>query len=506
MRRPTLSRTVLLRGAAALLALALLAGAAVTSRVIGLDLDRRQGFPHERHARLFPVCTGCHEGIESGDSASFFPSPQMCASCHDGENQERVAWSGPEARPSNLRFTHPRHMAGLRDTTLQCQSCHTESGAGRMDVRRVVVGQCLSCHQHRATSHYLDAKCETCHVPLARTAFSAERILTLPEPSDHEAQDFLTKGHGEEAHSGTARCATCHTRERCASCHVNASTNQAIARMPAAAPGLELPTFPVHYPVPPSHTKPDWLRRHGAKAGVAECSTCHAREDCQTCHWENAPSLVTALPSRAHTSAPGVMLSRTPPASHAAPTWGTEHGTLAAASTASCTTCHTRLFCADCHDAAQIAQNRVGGTAGAFDASTTPRAAERARFHSPDFMARHASEAWGRRLECSNCHQVAVFCRDCHQQEGMGTEGRLGGAFHDAQPLWLLRHGQAARQGLESCTSCHKQRDCLQCHSTLGAFKVNPHGRSFDPGRAQKKNPVICYACHATDPLAGRTP
>lgn len=505
MRRLTRQR-IATRGGAAILALALIAGGAVTSRVIGVGPNRRQSFPHERHARLFPVCTGCHEGIESGDSARFFPSPQMCANCHDGENQKRVVWTGPERRASNLRFTHPRHTAGLRDTTLACRSCHTSPGAERMAVQRAVVGRCLSCHQHQATSHYLDAKCETCHVPLAATSFAAERILTLPEPADHDSAQFLASLHGAEAHGGTARCATCHTRERCASCHVDAAASPAIARLPAAPAGMDLPTFSPHYPVPPTHTKADWLQLHGSKAGTAECATCHAREDCQTCHQENAPAVVASLPSRSRTSAPGVMLSRTPPASHSAPTWGTEHGTLAAASTASCTTCHTRRFCSECHDAAQIAQNRVEGSMPVSGTDRSPRATDRGQFHPPDFMARHAAQAWGRRLECANCHQVAVFCRDCHLQEGMGTEGRLGGAFHDAQPLWLLRHGQAARQGLESCTSCHRQRDCLQCHSTLGAFKVNPHGPGFDAARAHKKNPVICFACHATDPLAGSNP
>lgn len=84
--------------------------------------------------------------------------------------------------------------------------------------------------------------------------------------------------------------------------------------------------------------------------------------------------------------------------------------------------------------------------------------------------------------------------------------GRLGPGFHDAEPLWLLRHGQAARQALESCASCHGQNECMQCHSVLGAFKVNPHGPGFDARRAQKRNAAICLVCHITDPLAGGAP
>lgn len=87
----------------------------------------------------------------------------------------------------------------------------------------------------------------------------------------------------------------------------------------------------------------------------------------------------------------------------------------------------------------------------------------------------------------------------------MQTFGRLGQGFHDAEPLWLLRHPQAARQGLESCTSCHTQQDCMQCHSTVGSFQVNPHGRDFDARRAQKRNAAICLACHLGNPLNRRS-
>ncbi|HUH12594.1 MAG TPA: hypothetical protein VMK65_05770, partial [Longimicrobiales bacterium] len=109
-------------------------------------------------------------------------------------------------------------------------------------------------------------------------------------------------------------------------------------------------------------------------------------------------------------------------------------------------------------------------------------------------------------LECSNCHDTQAFCRACHTQAGMTSTGRLGSGFHDAEPLWLLRHGQGARQGLESCASCHAQRDCMQCHSELGAFRISPHGKDFDPERFRGRNQQICFACHITDPFGRRTP
>jgi hypothetical protein len=202
------------------------------------------------------------------------------------------------------------------------------------------------------------------------------------------------------------------------------------------------------------------------------------------------------------------------PLTHAAPGFARAHGTQAATNRSSCTTCHTRDSCALCHERTALADVRPNGEP-ALAASPALRdtvwrvsraANPSARFHPPTFMLRHSSSAYSRRLECANCHDVRVFCRDCHTQSGLSTataSTRLRGSFHDAEPLWLLRHARAARQGLESCTACHSQRDCLQCHSQLGVFGVNPHGDGFDARRAQRRNGVICFACHLSDPLGG---
>ena len=65
-------------------------GAAVFS------LTRDDGFPHERHAGLFPTCVGCHAGVESGDTARMVSiTPEECANCHDAVELPAVAWDGP---------------------------------------------------------------------------------------------------------------------------------------------------------------------------------------------------------------------------------------------------------------------------------------------------------------------------------------------------------------------------------------------------------------------------
>ncbi len=168
------------------------------------------------------------------------------------------------------------------------------------------------------------------------------------------------------------------------------------------------------------------------------------------------------------------------PGSHESPFFMDAHAPMASAGAGGCATCHAQTDCVACHDAAR---------------SNT--------FHPEGFQARHAADAYAQTAECASCHSTQIFCRSCHQESGFGSFGRLGSGFHDAEPAWLFRHGQAARQTLESCVSCHEQRDCTQCHGALGAFKVSPHGPDFDPERARSKNPVTCRACHVGAPGGG---
>ena len=466
---------------------------ALLAATVTLQGSRQEPFPHAAHDGLFPFCTGCHVGVPEGDLEAFYPEPQLCERCHDGVEQERVEWTPPEAGgPSPVQFAHPTHIGAVDaagDEALECAACHVQEGQEPMQVdRTLVLEQCLSCHGHPAENHLVDADCETCHVPAARTEMGGEWLAMLPYPADHATGDFLSGVHGELAGAEAARCATCHTQERCTSCHVNADRVPEIAQIPEADPSLELPRYAAHYFVPPSHTDPAFLDRHGAAASVEACATCHTQDDCATCHTEQAPPVMGDLPRAQDVRAPGVLLEPKPPSSHTVASFTTEHGALAAADAGSCASCHTRTFCSDCHDASAVT-------------ATLPTEIAGGAFHPPDFMARHSTEAYGRRLECSNCHDTGAFCRDCHEQAGFESSGRLGQGYHDAEPAWLLRHGRPARQALESCATCHAQTDCLQCHSELGAFKVSPHGSDFDAQAAREKNPAICFACHVNDPI-----
>lgn len=475
-RKLTISLALLALGSPALLAVDLRVGD-----------EQEDPFPHARHQGLFPLCTGCHEGIPSGDRAEWYPEPDACAGCHNGVERERVAWSEPSELPDNVDFDHVVHADELRgagDPEQACASCHIEPSGGRMEVADdIQLETCWSCHAHETDEHYdVDASCETCHVPLASTSFSRARIESLPEPGSHGVDDFVLEAHGDLAPGRTDVCATCHTRDRCSACHVDEDVEE-IQALPPAPPTMSLPTMTATYPEPPSHLDDLWLEGHQQQAAVGECSTCHTSNDCRTCHISEVPDLVAQLPSRETAVAPGVMLESVTPESHRSAFFMQAHPVLASADQAVCQTCHVERFCVACHEA------EPGGG-----------------YHPANFMVRHAGDAYGRDYECSNCHEPRVFCRECHADLGLAGLRRAAAGYHDATPLWLLQHGQAARQNIESCASCHRQVDCTRCHSVLGAFKVSPHTSAFDADRAWTQSARTCLACHVGNPLNGGPP
>jgi hypothetical protein len=514
-----------MRGRGWIVVLAVLAVFAVlltaTSALRAQRGTRSPGFPHERHAKLFPTCSGCHAGVTTGDSASMYPPPSLCARCHDGTVERRASWSTPSRPATNLKFSHTVHeRASTRHgDTLACASCHSlpEQRTTWMAVAAPRPSTCFSCHEHRTTSHFAETNpCTRCHVPLVRAAtLSAEAIARFPRPRSHDAPDFLSAHAPTDAAAG-ARCATCHARESCERCHVNADLLPAITALERDPRVARLAaSHPAVYPVPRSHREASWASGHAAAArdNVTSCANCHARSSCTACHiGSGGAATIGKLPRAEPGKAQGVVIRRAtsarPPTSERPavlmtlasdtgeaveldsgrvhyvrvhpPDFVKTHGPVVATGGMTCSGCHAQRFCTDCHD---------GET--------------RRRFHPANFIARHATEAFGRQDDCTHCHNPEAFCRSCHVNVGQATRDPRHAAFHTRQPLWLLQHGQAARQSLESCASCHQQRDCLRCHSTIGQG-VNPHGPGFDAKRMAARNRLVCLQCHLGDPLAAR--
>ena len=445
----------------------------------------QERFDHWQHRELFPKCTSCHVSIDN-PAEPLWPPPTACAECHDGGIEETVSWQPPTALPrTNLRFTHRAHAEAVRlqtgaDSLLDCRSCHAEPGADRMQVRLAVAQNCLDCHGIRAPHLSApDSSCATCHVTLARAVrLTRADVAEFPIPESHKGRGFAFEGHGRLAKGTGASpvstaCATCHARDFCSECHVNAPEVAAIQALAADPRSLAIKS---KLKPPPSHGDPAFLRRHGsdARKAAASCATCHTQESCLACH-AGKPTLALALPAAGPGRGRGAVIRRERPASHGQD-FSEKHGPVADARPETCSGCHVRPQCLDCH------------RPNAADASPG--------YHPAGFLSRHPAAAYTRETSCSDCHNTAQFCADCHVSAGLSAKGPLNAGYHDAKRSFLLGHGQAARQNLESCVACHAERDCLTCHSALGGRRFNPHGPGFDPATLQRKNSQACTACH----------
>lgn len=453
-------------------------GSAVEAPLPRATQEAADTFPHRQHQGLFPLCQGCHQGISTGDEALRMPEPSLCAECHDGVDRDRVEWVPAAPVAGALDFSHSRHAERVEqggEAPVRCAQCHVNPSGPSMAVVPLDAARCFDCHGAAPDDHYEQGnECAQCHRPLASVDEGDRRFADYPRPLGHEGRVFLLRAHGAEALAEVNRCSTCHVEDQCAGCHVDAA-RAPIPQVPRAPGDWTVPWLEAKYPKPDSHHAEDFALTHGRPAPAGpECSTCHTQDDCAACHLAPLPRPAEALQERPQVRAPGVGLEDQLPGSHDTPFFLTTHPVLAAAGPDGCASCHTDSYCAECHDA--------------------PRSPG---YHPPSFGLRHSAAVGTQALECSNCHNRVAFCRECHAGLGLEANGRLGTGYHDAEPVWLLRHAVAARQGLEQCTSCHTQKDCLQCHSAvLGAFKVSPHGPDFDPERARAKNPLICRACH----------
>jgi len=439
----------------------------------------RDTFDHEKHRKVFPECQGCHAGItETGRAV--YPSPESCATCHDGSVEKKVDWSPPPARPSNFRFTHAEHAkeSGEKlpaDSALACPACHIPSGATWLTVRRTISAQCLDCHGVQ-TAHLSapDTACGTCHFPLAEaTAMPEARVAKFEKPASHDDEAFLSsKGHGEQANRSTLSCSICHARDFCVTCHVNAPEVKAIQALAVDSRSLAIKT---ELKAPASHQESRFLSQHGGKAkqDPGSCAYCHTQESCMACH-RAPPNVVLLLPASGPGRGIGARIERGRPASHSAD-FVDKHGPLAGSSPGTCSACHERAECLECH---------------------RPNAGAAGNYHPAGFLTRHPAAAFNREAECAECHNQAAFCVTCHQQAGLVSPGKLQPGYHDASGVFLLNHGTAARQNIETCVACHSERDCLACHSAQGGRKFNPHGPGFDAERMKRKNPQTCAACH----------
>jgi hypothetical protein len=341
-----------------------------------------------------------------------------------------------------LIFSHARHLA----RGAACAACHPAAATSRSAVDNLIP---------------TEAECRACH-PIDRA--EPTRVVAGAPPA------------------------------RCDACHPGYTPGAPVAQVYLAPPPLKFPHAAHKAPCASCHgdlTKVD-LATTRQLPTMASCLSCHregaSERRCADCHLAKRGGLVeTRFPH-------GTLVPRFTGLGDAhGPGFTNDHRQEAMQQGATCTACHDRSECVACHQ----------GVVKPLD------------FHRGNYLATHAVEARRGTPDCSACHRAQTFCVGCHERSGIGTRGTPG--FESADPDrvfhpagWVSpgtggenRHAREARRNLASCASCHREEDCLRCHSADAAgLRVSPHGRGWR-GSARcraldRGNRRMCLRCHVT--------
>jgi hypothetical protein len=334
-----------------------------------------------------------------------------------------------------------------------------------------------------------------------------------------------------------AKCAACHatattsqsavdnlipTEAACRACHPidraqpdlivpNAPPVKCIACHPGFTPGqpierVYLTPTPLKF-AHAQHAQTPCERCHGDMTKVdlattkqlptmASCFTCHTRgaeeRRCADCHLTKLGGLVETKFEHGSLVPGATGLGD----QHGA-NFKIDHKQEARQVGATCTACHDRSECVACHQ----------GVVRPMD------------FHPGNYVASHGVEAKRGTPDCSACHRAQSFCVACHERTGVGTRAEQGfdatvpgRAFHPEG--WATagpgpnRHAAEARRNITSCASCHRENDCLTCHTAEpGKLNASPHGKGWR-GSARCKaldrgNRRMCLRCHITQDELG---
>ena len=342
-----------------------------------------------------------------------------------------------------LAFSHARHLARGGVT---CVDCHPRAVTSRSALDRLTPDEaaCRACHAidrtqpaRPATAGVPPTACAACH-PGWQPGAAVARV-DIPPPA-------LKFSH------------VAHAASACTACHAGVAAVDLADR--AQLPRMET-----------------CLACHDDVRASAACATCH----------------LTGTDGLLRTALPGGALVPTGGASGAAhgPGFEQEHAQASRGLGAACATCHAQAFCVDCHL----------GTAKPLT------------FHAGDYVSTHAIDARRNEPDCSACHRTQSFCVGCHERSRVGTRASSGfrtagdvGRFHPAG--WASadgrggnQHAREAQRNLRACTSCHREDDCLACHSAApGGVRVSPHGPGWR-GSARcralaARNGRMCLRCH----------
>ena len=128
--------------------------------------------------------------------------------------------------------------------------------------------------------------------------------------------------------------------------------------------------------------------------------------------------------------------------------------------------------------------------------------------HAPGFGTNHRMAARAQPESCSTCHQQS-FCSDCHEKtQAPRVELQLPervDRFFVHRNDFLSRHAVEAASDESTCLRCHGVDSCQSCHQKNGVVPgapkgLNPHPAGFGQGKAHgqaaRQDIVSCAACH----------
>jgi hypothetical protein len=98
---------------------------------------------------------------------------------------------------------------------------------------------------------------------------------------------------------------------------------------------------------------------------------------------------------------------------------------------------------------------------------------------------------------CHACHTenrvrgAPQRCRSCHEPGSLEEPASHGAG-------WIQDHGERASQDPRSCSSCHLDRACVDCHVRRDQVGNEVHSGNWESvhGLAARSDPVSCEGCH----------
>ncbi len=344
-----------------------------------------------------------------------------------------------------LIFSHAKHLA--RGAT--CAQCHPDATTSRSAVDNLIPTEaaCRACHAIERDQPTKQAS------PVA--ACAGCHVGYAPDRTIERV--YLTPTPLKFDHAS-------HAQNACESCHPVRTVDLATTR--------ELPT-------------------------MSSCLACHRdgtqERHCPDCHLTKLGGMMETTFEHGE-----LVPARDGLGDEHGPGFAQHHAQQAREVGATCTACHDRSECVKCHQ----------GVVKPMD------------FHQGNYLLTHAVDARRGRPDCNACHRYESFCVGCHERSGIGTRGDTQyndvdpkRAFHP--PGWATAgigpnvHAQEAKRNITACASCHREEDCLKCHTAEAGnpVRASPHPvgwrgsarcRALDRG-----NRRMCLRCHVAQDEIG---